>query len=88
MGLFQRFLSVWVVLAIAAGVILGGLAPRLFQALAGLEIAHVNLPVAILIWLMVKGDVFEHINLLSRVDFVMKGGVIYKQNGQAVESAL
>ena len=36
----------------------------------------------------VKGDVLKHINLLSRVDFVMKGGVIYKQNGQAVESAL
>jgi imidazolonepropionase-like amidohydrolase len=36
----------------------------------------------------VKGDVLRHINLLSRVDFVMKNGVVYKQDGQAVESAL
>ena len=36
----------------------------------------------------VKGDVLRHINLLSRVDFVMKGGVVYKQDGRAVESAL
>lgn len=36
----------------------------------------------------VRGDVLRHINLLSRVDFVMKGGVVYKQDGQPVESAL
>jgi imidazolonepropionase-like amidohydrolase len=36
----------------------------------------------------VQGDVLRHINLLSRVDFVMKGGVIYKQNGQPIEEAL
>ncbi|WP_439107749.1 amidohydrolase family protein [Congregibacter sp.] len=36
----------------------------------------------------VKGDVLRHINLLSRVDFVMKNGVVYKQDGAAVESAL
>ncbi|WP_439101799.1 amidohydrolase family protein [Congregibacter sp.] len=36
----------------------------------------------------VKGDVLRHINLLSRVDFVMKNGVVYKENGVAVESAL
>lgn len=36
----------------------------------------------------VRGDVLRHINLLSRVDFVMKGGVVYKQEGQPVESAL
>ncbi|MDP5054593.1 MAG: amidohydrolase family protein [Congregibacter sp.] len=36
----------------------------------------------------VQGDVLRHINLLSRVDFVMKNGVVYKQHGQAVESAL
>jgi len=36
----------------------------------------------------VKGDVLRHINLLSRVDFVMKGGIVYKQNGMPVEAAL
>ncbi len=36
----------------------------------------------------VRGDVLRHINLLSRVDFVMKGGVVYKQDGKPVESAL
>ena len=36
----------------------------------------------------VRGDVLRHINLLSRVDFVMKGGVVYKQDGQPVEAAL
>ena len=36
----------------------------------------------------VKGDVLRHINLLGRVDFVMKGGVVYKRDGQAVEAAL
>jgi imidazolonepropionase-like amidohydrolase len=36
----------------------------------------------------VKGDVLRHINLLSRVDLVMKGGIIYKRDGQPVEAAL
>ena len=53
MGLFARFLSIWVALAIAAGVGLGLLMPSVFQAVASLEWAHVNLVVAVLIWLMV-----------------------------------
>jgi ACR3 family arsenite transporter len=53
MGLFERYLSVWVSLAIAAGVGLGLLVPELFQAVAALEWARVNLVVAVLIWLMV-----------------------------------
>ena len=53
MGIFERFLSVWVALAIAAGVGLGLLAPGLFAAVAGLEWASVNLVVAVLIWLMI-----------------------------------
>lgn len=50
---FERFLSLWVGAAIAAGIGLGVLFPTAFAALAGLEYAHVNLPVAILIWAMV-----------------------------------
>ncbi|MFT7624092.1 MAG: ACR3 family arsenite transporter [Myxococcota bacterium] len=53
MGLFERYLSVWVALAIAAGVGLGLIAPGAFEFVAGLEFAHVNLVVAVLIWLMV-----------------------------------
>ena len=53
MGLFERYLSVWVALCIAAGVILGNLAPNAFAEIAALEYAHVNLPVAVLIWVMI-----------------------------------
>ncbi len=53
LGRFERWLSVWVALAIGAGLLLGNLFPGLFTALAALEVAHVNLPVAVLIWAMV-----------------------------------
>jgi ACR3 family arsenite transporter len=53
MGTFERYLSVWVALAIAAGVGLGLVAPGAFRVVAGLEWARVNLVVAVLIWLMV-----------------------------------
>ncbi len=53
MGLFERYLSVWIALAIVAGVALGVVAPGLFEFAAGLEYANVNLVVAVLIWLMV-----------------------------------
>ncbi|MDI1247139.1 MAG: ACR3 family arsenite efflux transporter [Rhodoferax sp.] len=53
MGLFERFLTLWVALGIAAGVGLGLLMPGTFQAIAALEIAHVNLVVAVLIWVMI-----------------------------------
>lgn len=53
MGRFERYLSLWVGLAIVAGVILGTLFPAGFQALATLEIAQVNLVVAALIWAMI-----------------------------------
>jgi ACR3 family arsenite transporter len=53
LGTFERWLSVWVTLAIAGGLLLGNLFPGLFAALASFEIASVNLPVAVLIWAMV-----------------------------------
>jgi ACR3 family arsenite transporter len=52
-GLFERFLTVWVALGIAAGVVLGLLIPGVFQAIAQIEFAHVNLVVAVLIWIMI-----------------------------------
>jgi len=53
MGVFERYLSVWVALAIAVGVGLGLLMPGTFQGIAALEVAHVNLVVAVLIWVMI-----------------------------------
>lgn len=53
MGIFERYLSIWVGLGIIAGVLLGNLLPGLFQFLADIEFAHVNLVVAVLIWLMI-----------------------------------
>lgn len=53
MGLFERFLTVWVGLGIALGVSLGLIVPGLFQSIASIEYAHVNLVVAILIWVMI-----------------------------------
>lgn len=53
MGLFERYLSVWVGLCIIAGVFLGSVLPGLFTVIAQLEYAHVNLVVAVLIWVMI-----------------------------------
>ena len=53
MSLFERWLTLWVALAILAGLVLGNLMPGVFAALAGLEYASVNLVVAVLIWAMV-----------------------------------
>lgn len=53
LGLFERFLTVWVALCIVVGIGLGHFFPEPFQAIGGLEVANVNLPVAGLIWLMI-----------------------------------
>jgi len=53
MGLFARFLTLWVLLSIVAGIALGNVVPGLFYALGGMEVAHINLPVAVLIWAMI-----------------------------------
>ena len=62
MSLFERYLSVWVLLCIVAGILLGQLSPGVFQAIAHLEVAQVNLPVGVLIWIMI-------IPMLVKVDF-------------------
>ncbi len=53
LGIFERYLSVWVAAAMLAGALLGNALPAPFVALARLEYAHVNLPVAVLIWAMI-----------------------------------
>lgn len=53
MGLFERYLSLWVGLGMAAGVGLGLTLPGLFETVAALEVAHVNVVVAVFIWVMI-----------------------------------
>lgn len=53
MSIFERYLSLWVGLGIVAGVTLGQAVPNLFSVLASLEVSGVNMPVALLIWLMI-----------------------------------
>ena len=74
MGLFERFLTVWVALGILVGVGLGLLAPGAFQGIAGLEIAHVNLVVAIFIWVMIYP-------MMIQIDWTAVKGVGKKPRG-------
>ncbi len=62
MSRFERYLTLWVALCIVTGIALGHFLPRVFHAIGSAEIAHVNLPVAALIWLMI-------IPMLMKVDF-------------------
>ena len=67
MNLFERYLTVWVFLCIIAGIILGHWFPTTFQLIGKLEIARINLPVAVLVWLMI-------IPMLLKIDLkAMKG---------------
>jgi len=62
MTIFERYLTVWVFFCIVAGITVGQMAPDLFQAIGRLEVARVNLPVGVLIWVMI-------IPMLVKVDF-------------------
>ncbi len=53
MGIFERYLSIWVALCIAAGVFLGVVFPQFFELVASLEVAKVNIVVAVFIWVMI-----------------------------------
>ncbi len=53
MGLFERYLSVWVLASIVGGMVLGQWLPGVFQVIGGMEVAQVNLPVGVLIWVMI-----------------------------------
>jgi hypothetical protein len=68
MGLFERYLTLWVALCIVAGVALGHIMPGFFAAVATAEVAKVNLPVAALIWLMI-------VPMLLKIDFGSLGQV-------------
>jgi ACR3 family arsenite transporter len=62
MSAFERYLTLWVALCIVAGITLGHFVPNVFHAIGAMEVAQVNLPVALLIWLMI-------IPMLMKIDF-------------------
>ena len=76
-GFFERWLTLWVFLCIVVGVALGQWFPRAFEVLGRLEVARVNLPVGILIWVMI-------IPMLLRIDFAAMGQVRQHWRGIAV----
>lgn len=76
-SLFERYLSVWVALCIVAGIALGAAIPGAFAAIAAAEIARVNLPVAVLVWLMI-------IPMLLKIDFGALGSVRQHWKGVGV----
>ena len=77
MGLFERYLSLWVALCIAAGVGLGAVLPKLFEVIAGLEYARVNLVVALFIWVMIYP-------MMVNVDFASLKDVGKKPKGLCI----
>ena len=68
MSTFERYLTLWVALCIVVGIALGHFLPGAFHAIGAMELAKVNLPVAVLIWLMV-------IPMLLKIDFAALGEV-------------
>ncbi len=77
MGFFERWLSLWVFLCIVAGIGLGRIFPGFFQAVGRLEVARINLPVALLVWLMI-------IPMLLKIDMRALGGVRQHWRGVGV----
>jgi arsenite transporter len=77
MGLFERYLSIWIGLCIIAGVLLGNLLPSAFQSIAGLEYAQVNLVIAVLIWIMIYP-------MMVQIDFSAIKDVGLKPRGLAL----
>jgi arsenite transporter len=68
MGVFERFLTLWVALCIIAGIVLGQAMPAVFRAIGAATVAEVNLPVAVLVWLMI-------IPMLLKIDLAALGQV-------------
>ena len=74
LSFFDRYLSIWVVLCMAAGILIGKCLPAIPAALGRLEVAHVSLPVAVLIWLMI-------FPMMLKVDFASIRNVGRKPRG-------
>ncbi|RFU44440.1 ACR3 family arsenite efflux transporter [Paraburkholderia sp. DHOC27] len=76
-GFFERYLTVWVALCIVGGILLGQVLPGLFQAIGAMEVAHVNIPVGLLIWVMI-------IPMLVKIDFAAMSQVKSQWRGIGV----
>lgn len=81
MGLFARFLSLWVLLCIIAGIALGNMIPGVLHALGEMEVAHINMPVAVLIWAMI-------LPMLLKIDYSSLHEVWAHRRGVAVTVAI
>jgi ACR3 family arsenite transporter len=81
MNLFERWLTLWVFLCIVAGIALGQWLPAPFEALGRMEVARVNLPVGVLIWVMI-------VPMLLRIDFMAMGQVRRHWRGIGVTLAV
>lgn len=77
MNVFERYLTLWVFICIVVGIVVGQMFPDLFQAIAALEIAQVNIPVGLLIWIMI-------IPMLIKIDFAALGQVRHHIRGIGV----
>lgn len=77
LGLFERYLTLWVFLCIVAGTLLGLFAPAASQAIGALEIAQVNLPVGVLIWVMI-------VPMLMKIDFGALHEIYQQKAGMGV----
>jgi ACR3 family arsenite transporter len=77
LGLFERWLSLWIAVAIAIGTGAGLFAPQVFQSIAAMEIARVNLPVAALIWVMIYP-------MMVAVDFASLNDIGKKPKGLCI----
>jgi ACR3 family arsenite transporter len=81
MGLFERFLTLWVALAIVAGVLIGHFAPAIPETLSRFEVAQVSIPVAVLIWAMI-------FPMMVQVDFTSVVGVRRQPKGLIITTAV
>ncbi|MEC8938004.1 MAG: arsenical-resistance protein, partial [Pseudomonadota bacterium] len=81
MGLFERYLSLWVAAAIVAGIALGQWAPAIPEALSRFEYAQVSIPIAILIWAMI-------FPMMAQIDFSAIAGVRRQPKGLAITTTV
>ncbi|MGM0826421.1 MAG: ACR3 family arsenite efflux transporter [Pseudomonadota bacterium] len=81
MGLFERYLSLWVALAIVAGILLGQLVPAVPETLSRFEVAQVSIPIAVLIWAMI-------FPMMAQIDFTSLLGVRRQPKGLTITTTV
>ncbi len=81
MGLFERYLSVWVAIAIVTGIALGQFAPAVPEVLSRFEYAQVSMPIAVLIWAMI-------FPMMAQIDFSAIAGVRRQPKGLTITTTV